>query len=52
MLPLNAKAGYPNSKKGLKMKYEDNLVKKPKIKILALKLIIVYATILTILKSH
>jgi len=52
MLHLNARAGYPNTKKGRKMKYEDNLLKKPKIKTLALKLTIVYATILTILKSH
>ncbi len=26
MLHLNARAGYPNSKKGLKMKYKDSLI--------------------------
>lgn len=48
-----AKAGYPNSKKGRKMKYEDNLIQKQKAnkKLLSVpyKLII---TILSIIKSH
>jgi len=52
MLLKYAKPGYPNTKKGRKMQQKDNLVKKPKVKNFGLKLIVIYATILTILKSH
>lgn len=48
-----AKAGYPNSKKGLKMKYEDSLNQKQKAnkKLLSVpyKFIII---LLSIVKSH
>ena len=47
-----AKAGYPNTKKGRKMQYEENLIKKSIITAFALKLKIAYAAILTYLKLH
>lgn len=53
MQHLNAKAGYPNSKKGLKMKYEQSLIQKKRNK--NNMLIVVYSlftTILSIIKSH
>lgn len=47
-----AKAGYPNSKKGKKMKYEFELSQLKKKKNTPIKITTAIITILTIIKSH
>jgi hypothetical protein len=52
MLLKYAKPGYPNSKKGRKMKYEFELSQKKTNNNVSLKIKMVCITILTILKLH
>lgn len=52
MLLKDAKPGYPNNKKGRKMKYEFELSQNKKKNNIPLRITAALITILTIFKSH